>query len=65
MWATQELPPKKNFYEEKLPQPVIRERLTNFRLEYSVWRENWDDDALLETQPVRKYSPHNSPLQIH
>ncbi|XP_073914567.1 zinc finger protein 28 homolog isoform X1 [Castor canadensis] len=51
MWATQELPPKKNFYEEKLPQPVIRERLTNFRLEYSVWRENWDDDALLETQP--------------
>ncbi|XP_014438987.1 zinc finger protein 28 homolog isoform X5 [Tupaia chinensis] len=51
MQETKEVPPKKDLCEEKLSQAVITEKLTNCSLEYSLLGENWDYDALLETQP--------------
>ncbi|KAM9631996.1 uncharacterized protein ACIGJ3_017260 isoform 1-T1 [Trichechus inunguis] len=48
---TKELPPKKDFCEEKLSQALIMERFTNYSLECSILEENWDSTALFEKQP--------------
>lgn len=49
---TKELPPKKDFCEEKLSKALLMERLTDCSLQCSVFGENWDYGALFERQPV-------------
>nr|XP_008526899.1 PREDICTED: zinc finger protein 28 homolog [Equus przewalskii] len=48
---TKELPPKKDFCEEKLSKALLMERLTDCSLQCSVFGENWDYGALFERQP--------------
>uniref|UniRef100_G3UH37 ZFP28 zinc finger protein n=1 Tax=Loxodonta africana TaxID=9785 RepID=G3UH37_LOXAF len=47
---TKQLPPKKDFCEEKLSQALIMERLTNYSLECSIL-EDWGSAALFVKQP--------------
>ncbi|XP_008844844.1 zinc finger protein 28 homolog [Nannospalax galili] len=49
VWETKEFPPK-DLDEEKLSHTAIRKRLMHCRPQCSVLEENWDGDALFETQ---------------